>query len=136
MSDNTIQAAGGVISRDTAEGREFLLVYRKRYGDWTLPKGKLKAGETPEEAALREVLEETGYEAEFVSFLGEVTYPVKGVPKLVRFWNMRPVGLPHRIKDPSEVQEAVWMSGKQALERLDHPLEREILMRAIEVGAE
>ena len=55
MSDR-VDAAGGVVVRD---GR-VLLVHRPRYDDWSLPKGKLDPGESFEEAALREVEEETG----------------------------------------------------------------------------
>ncbi len=131
MVDNIIHAAGGVVSRETASGREFLLVYRRRYGDWTLPKGKAKPGETPEQTALREVREETGYETELVSFLGEVRYKVNGVPKIVRFWNMRPAGRAHKIEDKGEVMEAAWMSAEKALATLDYPLEKELLERAI-----
>ncbi len=56
----TIRAAGGVVWRPRAGGVEVVLVHRDRYDDWTLPKGKLDRGETHKEAALREVLEETG----------------------------------------------------------------------------
>ena len=55
MSD-LIEAAGGVVVRDG----QVALVHRPRYDDWTLPKGKLDPGESFEEAALREVEEETG----------------------------------------------------------------------------
>jgi 8-oxo-dGTP pyrophosphatase MutT (NUDIX family) len=51
-----IRAAGGVVVRD---GR-IAVVHRPKYDDWSLPKGKLDAGESWEEAALREVEEETG----------------------------------------------------------------------------
>ena len=134
MAENIILAAGGVVARKAAAGREFLVVHRQRYGDWCLPKGKLQAGETPEQAALREVREETGYAVELDSFLGEARYAVNGVPKIVRFWNMRPVGPSHGIQDKDEVQEAVWMTGDQALARLDYPLEKEMLARAIRQG--
>jgi 8-oxo-dGTP pyrophosphatase MutT (NUDIX family) len=127
MADRVISAAGGVVARQTAAGREFLVIHRRRYGDWCLPKGKLKTGETPEQAALREVREETGYDVELADFLGEIQYTVKGVPKTVRFWNMRPVGHSHEIEDRGEVQEAVWLSGEHALARLDYPLERKML---------
>ncbi|MFZ5429702.1 MAG: NUDIX hydrolase [Bacteroidota bacterium] len=49
-----IPAAGGVVR--SVEG--YLFIYRR--GRWDLPKGKIDPGETPEEAALREVREETG----------------------------------------------------------------------------
>lgn len=135
MVDNIILAAGGVVARETAAGREFLVIHRRRYGDWCLPKGKLKAGETPEQAALREVREETGYAVELGTYLGEVRYAVDGVPKIVRFWNMRPVGRLHDIQDRSEVEEAIWMSSDEALARLDYPLEKEMLAQAIQGGA-
>ena len=52
---NPVRAAGGVIVRDGAGGRDVLLVHRPAYGDWTFPKGKVEPGETDEECALREV---------------------------------------------------------------------------------
>jgi len=128
---NRILAAGGLVARETGAGREYLLVHRRRYGDWCLPKGKLKSGETRKQAALREVREETGYAVEIVSFLGEVRYEVEGVPKIVRFWNMRLLGDSQGFIDPEEIVEAVWMPGDQALPRLDYPLEKELLRRAI-----
>lgn len=132
MPDNMILAAGGVVTRQTAAGPEFLVVHRRRYGDWCLPKGKLHAGETAEQAALREVQEETGYAVELGAFLEELHYDVNGVPKIVRFWSMRPVGPSQGIQDTKEVQEAVWMTAEQALARLDYPLERDLLAHAIE----
>ena len=59
MSSDEIQAAGGVVMRDG----QVAVVHRPRYDDWTLPKGKLDPDETSEEAALREVWEETGLHA-------------------------------------------------------------------------
>ncbi len=87
-----LTAAGGLLWRTTPKGRELAVIHRARYGDWTLPKGKLQPGEDWQKAALREVKEETGCEAKLVSFAGTVRYPVKGTPKLVLFFNMAPVG--------------------------------------------
>jgi 8-oxo-dGTP diphosphatase len=56
MSSDEIQAAGGVLMRDGL----LAVVHRPRYDDWSLPKGKLDRGESFEDAALREVWEETG----------------------------------------------------------------------------
>jgi 8-oxo-dGTP diphosphatase len=55
-----VKASGGVVYRDGADGLEVLLVHRPRYDDWSLPKGKLDDGESWEDAAVREVEEETG----------------------------------------------------------------------------
>jgi 8-oxo-dGTP diphosphatase len=129
-----IRAAGGVVTRETPAGREVLVIHRTRHRDWSLPKGKLKRGETPAEAALREVREETGYQVELAGKIGEIRYEVRGAPKVVEFWNMRALGSPGEIADPSEVEGAVWMPPDEALARLDYPLEREILARAMAVS--
>ena len=50
-----IRAAGAVVYRQTATGRTDVLLIRKRAGLWTLPKGRIKRGETAEDAVLREV---------------------------------------------------------------------------------
>src|SRR5215469_13956837 len=83
-----IQAAGGILLRKSSRGDEVMLVQRKRYDDWTLPKGKLKPGESFADAALREVEEETGCRAELGRYLGALGYEAKGIPKVVLFWQM------------------------------------------------
>ena len=67
MADTIIRAAGGVIFRETPAGKEILVIQRQRYGDLGLPKGKLNPGESPEEAAIREVREETGLQVDILS---------------------------------------------------------------------
>lgn len=51
-----------------------VLVIKNRFGEWVLPKGKIEPGETPEEAALREVEEETGVRAEILRPAGTSEY--------------------------------------------------------------
>src|SRR3954462_10731666 len=85
MTEHEVLAAGGVLVRD---GR-VAVVQRPKYDDWSLPKGKLDPGEGFEEAALREVHEETGIEAELGPYLGETRYKDnKGRDKVVRYWAM------------------------------------------------
>jgi 8-oxo-dGTP diphosphatase len=127
-SVNTIRAAGGLIWRDSARGREVAVIHRARYGDWTLPKGKLKPGEDWRDAAIREVKEETGYNVQLQSFAGVVSYEVKGVPKVVKFWNMVPIG-ESKFEPSEEVDRVTWLSLQKALEVLDHDGERELLRK-------
>jgi 8-oxo-dGTP diphosphatase len=125
---NTIRAAGGLIWRDSVRGREVAVIHRARYGDWTLPKGKLKPGEDWRDAAIREVKEETGYNVQLQSFAGVVSYEVKGVPKVVKFWNMVPIG-ESKFEPSEEVDRVTWLSLQKALEVLDHDGERELLRK-------
>ncbi len=76
MPPRPIRAAGGVLYRDgyPDSGPEFLLAHRNRYHDWSLPKGKLDRGETYEQAATREIREETGFKTDRRDYLGAVTY--------------------------------------------------------------
>jgi 8-oxo-dGTP diphosphatase len=86
MTVAEVEAAGGVVLDD--EGR-VVLVHRPRYDDWTLPKGKLDRGESFEEAALREVEEETGLRCRLVRELPSIEYAdAKGRSKVVRYWLM------------------------------------------------
>jgi 8-oxo-dGTP pyrophosphatase MutT (NUDIX family) len=129
---NVIVAAGGVLCRRTPSGGdEILVVHRKRYGDWTLPKGKVKPGESFAAAALREVAEETGCRARFEDYLGAIGYTVKGVPKAVLFWRMSLIEQ-NEIADHDEVAEVVWMPVAAAIQRLTHPDERTMALRASE----
>ncbi|MGP4017961.1 NUDIX hydrolase [Saccharopolyspora sp. 5N708] len=71
-----IRAAGAVLWRPGPDGTEVALVHRLRYDDWSLPKGKLDAGELPAHAAVREVAEETGFSCVLSRFLTQVNYSV------------------------------------------------------------
>jgi 8-oxo-dGTP diphosphatase len=86
MTVAEVEAAGGVVLDDQ---RRVVLVHRPKYDDWTLPKGKLDRGESFEEAALREVEEETGLRCRLVRELPSTEYEdAKGRSKVVRYWLM------------------------------------------------
>ena len=126
-SGGVVQAAGGVVSRRCEDGRlEVLLVHRPRYDDWTFPKGKLEPGETHEQAALREVEEETGFRCDVGRELPSTSYQDRrGRPKEVRYWAMRPLDgafRPHR-----EVDEVRWLPPDRARRLLSHAHDRTVL---------
>ena len=103
-----------------------LVVHRPRYDDWSLPKGHLDRGETWEEAALREVREETGVRCAITSAPYPVSYLIRdGVPKLVLFYLMVPTKLPKRLAgDPREVDEVAWWDIADAVRALSYESER------------
>lgn len=122
-----MRAAGGVVVRHGSNGpREIVLVHRPRYDDWTLPKGKARAGESDEQCALREVREETGLDCELVRELSTARYrDSKGRRKTVRYWEMRP--LSDELAPHDEVDEARWVQLDAARSALTHARDREIL---------
>jgi 8-oxo-dGTP diphosphatase len=119
------EAAGGVVVRD---GR-VAVVHRPRYDDWSLPKGKLDPGETFEQAALREVEEETGLRGELVRELPSVEYEVRGRPKLVRYWLMDVVEAPG-FEPNDEVDELRWLAPADARELLTYDRDRAVVAAA------
>ena len=129
MTAGTIEAAGGVLLRHGEAGAELCVVHRPRYGDWSLPKGKLDPGESFEEAALREVLEETGLRCSLVRELGSTHYPDgKGRPKIVRYWLMEVEGGEFQPND--EVDELRWMTPSEAIAALTHERDRALIARS------
>jgi 8-oxo-dGTP pyrophosphatase MutT (NUDIX family) len=127
MSSERIEAAGGIVVGD--DGR-VALVHRPRYDDWTLPKGKLDAGETFEEAALREVWEETGLRCRLERELPAVEYSVGGRPKVVRYWLMSVESDPGFVAN-DEVDELRWLSPADAAALLTYDRDREMLSAAV-----
>lgn len=126
----TIEAAGGVVVREVDGREQVAVVHRPRYDDWSLPKGKLNDGEGFEQAALREVEEETGLRCELGEDLGEVRYrDRKGRPKRVRWWRMRPLGGEFAAGD--EVDELRWLDAAGALELLDYEQDRALIRRIL-----
>ncbi len=123
---DVIEAAGGLLWRETPQGRELALIHRERYDDWSIPKGKREPKERWQEAALREIKEETGCEARLVSFAGSTAYTVKGAAKIVLFWNMDLLG--DCVFTPNEeVDELIWLPKEEALEKLSYENEKNML---------
>ncbi len=119
-----VEAAGGVVLDD--EGR-VVLVHRPRYDDWSLPKGKLDPGESFEEAALREVEEETGMRCRLLDELDPVEYrDNKGREKLVRYWLMA-VERDPGFAPNDEVDELRWVPPAEAAALLTYPHDAELV---------
>ncbi|MDP1852010.1 MAG: NUDIX hydrolase [Candidatus Planktophila sp.] len=131
-----IYAAGAVLWRFGAKKRiEIALIHRPRYGDWSLPKGKLDANETMIGCAYREVMEETGHCAIFGPEIGDATYVVDGVTKLVKYWSAQAVGEPTGKPNPVEVDEILWLSPADARKKLTLDDDRSIVDFFLEFGA-
>jgi 8-oxo-dGTP diphosphatase len=123
--DAEVLAAGGLVLRD---GRELAVVHRPRYDDWSLPKGKLDEGEDFEQAALREVEEETGLRCRIERALGDTTYhDNKDRAKLVRYFEMRPESGEFTPND--EVDELRWVPLDEAGDMLSYDFDRELVAK-------
>jgi 8-oxo-dGTP diphosphatase len=119
-----VEAAGGVVLDE--DGR-VVLVHRPRYDDWTLPKGKLDPGESFEEAALREVEEETGLRCRLVRELPSIEYrDAKRRPKVVRYWLME-VEADVGFVPNDEVDELRRLPIDEALALLTYDRDRDVL---------
>jgi 8-oxo-dGTP diphosphatase len=122
-----IEAAGGVVTRDGDDATEVAVVHRPRYDDWSFPKGKLDPGETFEDAALREVREETGLLCKLGAELASARYEDnKGRPKVVRYWLMKVVDDPG-FEPNDEVDDLRWLTPGAARELLTYERDRELL---------
>jgi 8-oxo-dGTP diphosphatase len=125
MARAPVLAAGGIVLRQAKP--PLIAVVRLRKGnEWVLPKGKLDDGETPRDAAMREVLEETGHDVFVHEFLGTLAHDAGGRSKIVHYWRMETSGPPTRdlMNDVSAVD---WLPLKAAVERLSRDHERAFL---------
>jgi 8-oxo-dGTP pyrophosphatase MutT (NUDIX family) len=114
-----VRAAGGLVWRDAKDSVEVVLVHRPRYSDWSFPKGKAESGETEEQTAWREVVEETGLDCVLGDELPHVTYrDNKGRSKIVRYWVMTVRGGEFEPND--EVDRIEWMSIERAARKLTY----------------
>ena len=128
-----VRAAGGIVRRAGAGDGDgdgeasVLLVHRPRYDDWSFPKGKNETGERDEDAALREVEEETGLRCVLGDPAGETRYvDSKGRPKVVRYWVMTPTHEP-AFTPNREVDELCWCTRREAGKLLTYAHDRQLL---------
>lgn len=132
-------SAGGVVYRRDGDDIEVVLASRRtRRGDiaWGLAKGGIEKAESLENAAVREVLEETGYTAEIEASLGDTRYfyvwEDARISKTVHFFLMRCTGGDPDDRD-DEMEEIRWFPLERALKRAAYRGEREVLARAAEM---
>ena len=125
LSTDTIRAAGAVLWRDDNGSVEVAVVHRPRYDDWSLPKGKLDVGETVPAAAVREVLEETGYHTVLGRHVSQAHYRAFGRPKVVDYFSARVLW--GDFVPNSEADELRWLPVDEAAALVTRPLDREVL---------
>jgi 8-oxo-dGTP pyrophosphatase MutT (NUDIX family) len=139
MRERRELSAGGIVYRRSAGTIEVALIRTGKR--WGLPKGHVEQGEGIQEAACREVLEETGLEGEVVEKLGDISYryaykksggELVRVFKRVHFYLLRWSKGEVRGHD-YEVDEARWFPLDEALDKLSYPTEQKMIRNAIAV---
>ncbi len=130
-------SAGGVVFRVREGALEFAAIRPRGRSVWALPKGHVDEGETPEQAAVREVAEETGLQVRPVAPLGEVRYVYQAqgrrVHKRVQFFLLEwQQGTINRLAQEMrrEVDSAKWLPLAQAEQKLAYAGEQEMARKA------
>ena len=124
-------SAGGVVLKD---GKVLMIKVRTFSGRevWTFPKGHIEKGETKEQAALREVEEETGVRAKIKDKIGDFTYFFKdkdgGTVKKTVFWFlMEPEDDSKNIKTPGEIIDLGWFPIEEAEKLITYDSDKRII---------
>lgn len=127
-------SAGGIVKKDS----EYLLILTKNLkGEnvWTFPKGKIEKYETPQDAALREVWEETGYKCSITGDIRWIKYLYRRQDKLVIKkvkWFMMEVAEKNSEPD-AEIIKTKWADNKTASDLLTYKLDHDILEKTVAV---
>jgi 8-oxo-dGTP pyrophosphatase MutT (NUDIX family)/phosphohistidine phosphatase SixA len=125
-ADRIVAAAGGAVWRRSPDGgTEVVLVHRPRYDDWSVPKGKLDAGEHALTAAVREIGEETGLAAVAGRRSLRTSYPVPEGVKRVDYWVMQALG--GAFEPDHEVDDLRWLPVPEAADLCSHEQDRAVL---------
>jgi 8-oxo-dGTP pyrophosphatase MutT (NUDIX family) len=133
-------SSGGVVFKKLKMKNEKLkikiLLIKDSYGRWALPKGKIEKGEKPEEAALREIQEETGLtDLKIIEHLGQIKYfyQFRGQPIFKIVYNFLIETRQEKLKPNYEIQGAKWLEPEDALKTIAYKNTKEILEKAVKL---
>ena len=131
-----VLAGGAVVTREhPTRGTEVVVIHRKRYDDWTLPKGKTEAGESIPASAVREVWEETGVKIRLGLPLDRIGYQAgKAGLKQVDYWGGVVIETQRRAPD-DEVDVVSWLPVRAALSRLSFAHDHFLVQQYVEQPA-
>ncbi|SJM71638.1 NUDIX domain-containing protein [Gulosibacter sp. 10] len=137
-----VYAAGALVWRERKHRIETLVIHRSGHGDYSLPKGKVDAGETLPETAAREIWEETGLEVSLGAPLGTIEYTLpSGRPKEVHYWTCevpKAVWKAFEFEPNDEVDRVEWLPLDEAVQTLSYDRDRDLVRRfaeRVEAGA-
>jgi len=130
-------SAGGMVYRQAEDGYYFVLIL-DAYDKWTFPKGHVDPGEAEEEAALREIREETGLvDLKSEGYLGETEVKVhkpseKPFRKLIKYYLVATTNVAIKIPDTNELQDVKWYTAKETLAVLGYDNAKDIFNKGLE----
>ncbi|PSK97563.1 8-oxo-dGTP diphosphatase [Haloactinopolyspora alba] len=130
-TDGPVLAAGAVVWAGPLDRPRVCLIHRPKYDDWSLPKGKADRDEHLFVTAVREVAEETGHDVVLGRPLPSQEYDVAGRPKLVRYWLAEADPDPRPREPDAEVDDVVFLPLPEALDRLSHPHDVDLVEAAM-----
>ena len=125
------RSCGAVVFRQIGEEKRFLLIKNKRSTHWGFPKGHVEEGETNEDTARREVLEETGLHIDlFPDFRCKSEYSIQGrINKTVLIY-LATTKDTQTIIQPSEIEDYIWLGYDACLSTLNYDNDKNILESA------
>jgi len=133
-------SAGGVVVKKEKNKLAIVVINRHDMKDWTLPKGHQEKGESLQQTAIREVLEETGVKAVPAHYIGTFNYSVKGlkngapnqINKTVHWFLMNYID--SKLIEPNrEVEKIKWVPIDKSFSFMSYNNDRDIIKKAIKI---
>ena len=130
----TEKSCGAVVFRNKNDNIQVLLIRHLNGGHWAFPKGHVEKGETEEQTALREILEETGLAVELDNrYRQVVSYsPKKDVVKNVVYFVATASSDAATVAQEEEISQIVWVDMHKAADYVSFDNDKKVLLGAIE----
>jgi 8-oxo-dGTP pyrophosphatase MutT (NUDIX family) len=128
-------SSGGIVIKRTGPGLKVLLI-KDGYGHWTWPKGNIEKDESSQDAAIREIWEETGVKnLEMIDKIDAIHYfyrlKSKLIFKTVYLYLFEAKGSERLKALESEIEDAKWLPPAEALEKIEYKGAKKILNKAV-----